>query len=200
MRRLLRILARLHIEIMPYYIVRDQGPAANSPMASAPMPDLELGFLEIEALGEILHLKGKGRFDKLRKRMVDGHRCFVVKHEGWVIAKMWCDLSEFRYPPCRFDLQADEAYFYAAYTEPGHRGKGIAPFLRVKCYEALAKEGITNFYSYTEYFNTPAKRFKKKLDARNLALCLHVSLFERISWNWTLRNYEENSMKLPWAQ
>lgn len=78
-RRLLRNLARLHIEIMPYYIVREQATAANSPMASAPMPDLELGFLEIEALGEVLHLEGKGRFDELREHMADGHRCFVVK-------------------------------------------------------------------------------------------------------------------------
>ena len=193
MRRVLRILTRLHIEIMPYYI--EQSSATISPMASAPMPDLDLGFLEIEALGEVLHLEGKNvRLEELRKRIANGHRCFVAKHERSIIAKVWCDLSEFNYPPCRFDLQADEAYFYAMFTEPGNRGKGIAPFLRTKCYEALAEEGKSNFYSYSEYFNTPAKRFKKKLGTRNLALCLHVSLSKRFSWNWTIKKYQENAV------
>lgn len=192
MQRLLESLARLSIVITPYYIVREQAAAANAPVASAPMPGLDAGWLESEALGEVLHLEGKGMLDELQKRAADGHRCFVAKLEARVIAKMWCNLREFDSPPCKFELQDDEAYLYAAHTEPGQQGRGIAPFLREKCYEALAKEGITNFYSYTEYFNIPAKKFKKKLGARNLALCLYVSLFEQVSWNWTLRKYEDN--------
>jgi GNAT superfamily N-acetyltransferase len=191
MQRLLKNLARHGIEITLYYIVREQAAAANAPVASAPMPDLDAGWLESKALGDVLHLEGKGMLDELQKRVADGHRCFVAKLDTRVIAKMWCNLREFHSPPCQFDLQDDEAYLYAAHTEPGYQGKGIAPFLREKCYEALAKEGITNFYSYTEYFNIPAKKFKKKLGARNLALCLHISLFEQISWNWTVKKYEE---------
>jgi GNAT superfamily N-acetyltransferase len=192
MQRLLENLARLGIEITPYYIVREQANAAHPPVASAPMPGLDAGWLESKELGEVLHLEGKGiMLDELQKRAADGHRCFVAKLEARVIAKMWCNLREFHSPPCQFDLQDDEAYLYAAHTEPGHQGKGIAPFLRENCYKALANEGITNFYSYTEYFNIPAKKFKKKLGARNLALCLYVSLFEQISWNWTLKKYEE---------
>lgn len=192
MQRLLSNLARLGIEITPYNIVREQANAAGSAVAAAAIPDLEVDWLEDHELGEILHLEGKGMLDELQQRAANGHRCYVAKLGARVVAKMWCDLQEFHYPPCQFDLQDNEAYFYAAHTEPGHQGMGISPFLRENCYKALAKEGITNFYSYTEYFNIPAKKFKRKLGARNIALCLHVSLFDHISWNWTLRKYEEN--------
>ena len=189
MQRLLKNLARLGIEITPYYIVREQASVAFSSVKSTTIPDLNTCWIERKALGEILHLEGKVMLDELQQRAADGHRCFAAKHNERVIAKMWCNLKEFHSPPCQFDLQDNEAYLYAAHTEPGHQRIGISPFLREKCYEALAKEGITNFYSYTEYFNIPAKKFKIKLGARNLAICLYVSLFKRISWNWTLKKY-----------
>lgn len=163
MQRFLENLACQRIEITPYYIVREQADAANPPVASAPMPGLDAGWLESKALGEVLHLEGKGiMLDELQKRAADGHRCFVAKLESRVIAKMWCNLRELHSPPCQFALQDDEVYLYAAHTEPGHQGKGIAPFLREKCYKALAKEGMTNFYSYTEYFNILAKKIQEK--------------------------------------
>jgi GNAT superfamily N-acetyltransferase len=191
MQRLLKNLTRLGIEITPYYIVREQASTAVPHFISTPIPDLNACWIESKSLGEILHLEGKGKLEELQQRTSDGHRCFAAKHKERVIAKMWCNLREFHSPQCQFDLRDDEAYFYAAHTEPGHQRIGISPFLREKCYEALAKEGITNFYSYTECFNIPAKKFKKKLGARNLALCLYVSLFKKISWNWTLKKYKE---------
>lgn len=191
--QILRNLARLGIVITPYYIVQEQSNAANYAVASATNPELVAGWLEGHELEEVLQLEGKGMLDELQQRAANGHRCYVAKQGARVVAKMWCDLREFHYPPCKFDLQDDEAYLYAAHTEPGHQGMGISPFLRANCYKALEKEGITNFYSYTEFFNIPARKFKRKLGARNIALCLHISLFDRASWNWILRKYEKNA-------
>lgn len=190
--KLLHHLSRLRINIIPYYVVLECTTPRGSRDTPDPLPDLETGFLPHEHLAEVVELENGVGLDELEQRINRGHLCFVVKHEGRVVAKMWCDLSEFHFPPSRFDLREDEAYLYAAHTHPRYQGMGIAPLLREKCYEALSQKGITRFYSYTEFFNKAAQRFKKKVGARNLALKLHVSLPGRFSRNWTIKRYPPN--------
>jgi hypothetical protein len=61
--------------------------------------------------------------------------------------------------------------------------------MRASCYEALSKIGKTRFYGHTDYFNTPARRFKDKLFARDEALRFHVHLWGRWSRTFALRRH-----------
>ena len=102
----------------------------------------------------------------------------------------------FTYPPnWEFKLNENEAYLFDAYILKAYRGHKLAPFMRYRCYRELEKMGRSTFYSYSDYFNTPANRFKKKLDARLLKLCLFIKLFEKFEWNLTLKSYFENVSK-----
>ena len=65
--------------------------------------------------------------------------------------------------------------------------------MRAKGYAALRKMGRSRFYSYTDFLNTPARRFKLKLGARNLALRLHLGLFGKWSKTVTLRRYSQET-------
>ena len=102
---------------------------------------------------------------------------------------MWCDLDEFSHPPNYRKLANDEVYLFAAFADPKYRGQGLAPLMRTAGYAALREMGRNKFYSYTDFFNTAARRFKAKLGARDEALRVHLVLFEKWSRTLTLRRY-----------
>ena len=103
---------------------------------------------------------------------------------------MWCDPNEFNYPPNYRKLDDDEVYLFAAFSNPDYRGQGLAPLMRSAGYAALRNRGKSRFYSYTEFFNTPARRFKEQLGERNELLRLHIDLFGKWSKTMTLRRYD----------
>jgi hypothetical protein len=61
--------------------------------------------------------------------------------------------------------------------------------MRLNCYSALRAIGRDSLLSYTEYFNTAARRFKAKLGAVDESLCVHVALFGHYSRTFTMRRY-----------
>jgi hypothetical protein len=99
---------------------------------------------------------------------------------------MWCDLEEINFPSCFRKLESREAYLFNAYTDPTVRGHSLAPFMRQQCYTALRARGRDSFYSYSDYFNTASRRFKKKLGAIEEILLLHVTILGRFSRTFTL--------------
>lgn len=191
MNALLRRLSHIGISITPYCIVKEGSAQISQGLFLNSMPGYNVGFISEQDLPEILELEEStpDRLVEFSKRLAEGQLCFIVRHNQKCVAKMWCDLKEFNFSPCRFPLKDNEAYLYAVTTDSLYRGKGLAPFMRLSCYKALARDGIEKFYSYTDYFNTPAIRFKEKLGAEPLAFCLHVNLFNRFSWNWTLKTF-----------
>ena len=46
-------------------------------------------------------------------------------------------------------------------------------------------------YSYTDYFNRPAVRFKEKIGARILFVGLYVELFGMVKKNWILSRKQD---------
>ena len=97
--------------------------------------------------------------------------------------------NEFSYQPNYRKLVADEVYLYAAFTDPTYRGHGLAPLMRAAVYASLREMGYRKFYSYSNFFNTAARRLKAKLGAQEEALRIHLELFEKWSKTLTLRRY-----------
>ena len=141
---------------------------------------------------EALHcIDGRKNSEKmLSERLKKGNKCFALKRDNKIVGFTWCDFDMFTYPPTReFRLKSNESYLFDAYIFKAYRGHQLAPFMRYRCYQELQKLGRSVLYSYSDYFNTPANRFKVKLDARLLRLCLYVQLFEKFKWNLTLKVY-----------
>jgi len=156
--------------------------------------DFEYEFLPPERFDDILALPKMdvAQLPRLRRRLSDGNSCFVVRHRGRIVGLCWCALEDARFFGQRMELASNEAYLYGTDIDPSFRGQGLAPRLRMACCEALYREGIDTFYSYTEYFNRPALRFKQKLNAEILRLCLYVRFFEFAERNIILRSYTKN--------
>jgi hypothetical protein len=176
--KLLRMLSSAGIVIEPYYFYQER--------TADPVP-----------VGEGLHSEGYEFFEagtgdadgiaaldpnadnrgEIRENFRDGKRCFALSRDGRIVAVSWCDIREIGFEPCRRPLEPDEAYLYGMETLFAYRGRSLAPFLRMRCFDSLRAEGRRVIYSYSDRFNHPAVRFKEKIGATILFTGLYVKLF-----------------------
>jgi GNAT superfamily N-acetyltransferase len=140
----------------------------------------EIRFLGIEDMTEIAKIPYRPvRYEELQNRLKDGNLCLGAKRNGRLVAFTWCNLTRCTSEGMPFPLNNDEAYLFDAYTASDSRGQGLAPSLRYRLYEELARMGRTKLYSVTDRYNTPALRFKLKLGAVTLKSSWHITLFKR---------------------
>ncbi len=127
--------------------------------------------------------------DVLLKRLSEGCLCMGIKHKDEIAAYMWCNLRECDSPLIRFDLRSEEAYLMNARTFSSYRGKNLAPYLRIQLYRHVRQMGRTKFISITSYFNTPAQRFKKKLNAKPQKFYIWIKVFMKYERIILLKSY-----------
>jgi ribosomal protein S18 acetylase RimI-like enzyme len=180
-------LARAGIGIHPFLVVREGDATARLTVSSDSR--LSCGFIDADDIAELVRVEPGVDAAKCADRLRRGLLCYAVKDKGRIVAKMWCDLEEFNFPPNYHRLGNHEAYLFGAYTDPSYRGQNLAPMMRLNCYTALRAIGRDSFFSYTDYFNVAARRFKQKLGAVEESLRVHVTLFGRFSRSFTLRRY-----------
>ena len=184
-----RVLGCKGIEIVPYYITHESLKHETEPRVNPELGPVAACLLSPAEIEEVYtHPESKVMGDEatlLDERCL----CFGLKLKGEIAACMWCNLHRCHSRITRFPIKEDEAYLCSAVTFKPYRGKNLAPLLRYELYRYLNQIGRTNFYSITECFNTPARKFKEKLGAKHLKLGLHIRLFNRCRWNITLRRY-----------
>jgi len=137
----------------------------------------EIGFLSPPDMKEIAALS-RGDFsseEKLLARLNDGQKCFGAKYQGKIVAFTWSNFESCDSSLYKFRLRDDEAYLWDAFTIPSSRGKGIAPYLRLRFQKKLETLGRNKSYSITLFFNRPAISFKKKLNARPIFLGINLA-------------------------
>jgi hypothetical protein len=185
-------LAAIGFEITPYYLV-EEGLSGEAEFDLNPkLAQYVPGFLEPMDMKIISAKSGVDYSEEmLLDRIVNGCRCFAIKHNNDILAYSWCNLRECHFKLLPFRLKNDEAYLFDARTLEPHRGKALAPYLRYQLYKRLMQIGKTKFFSITHLFNTPAIKFKKKLNAKPLRFYLYIELFRKYHWNILLRNYEK---------
>lgn len=164
----------------------------ETPVEVAQPPDaFRFAFLTVADVDDLIQLEPASDRQELIDWFREGKLCYGIWDQSRLIAKMWCDLDEFNYPPNYRELAVDEVYLYAAFSDPDYRGQSLAPMMRANGYKSLREMGRDRFYSYTDYFNTAARRFKLKLGARNEALRMHLELFGKWSKTVTLRRFRQ---------
>jgi hypothetical protein len=185
--------SKLGVRISPFYIFEEIFYSQSAPVQFEGFEEYEIGFWGPKEIQSMALIPGRRYSEKdLLDRLRDGHLCFGLKKNGEPVAFSWCNLKEFSFKWDRFPLKADEAYLFDSYTCVGYRGKGIAPYLRYHFYREIEKIGRTKLYSMSDFFNTPAVNFKKKLNARKKKLNLHVEFFGRWNICFTMKDYQCN--------
>ncbi|MBW2630911.1 MAG: GNAT family N-acetyltransferase [Deltaproteobacteria bacterium] len=167
------------VSICSYYLVME-GLFGDSPRVPKTASPLDIRFLGPEDMAQIAAIPERNiREPVLQQRLLEGKRCLGMLDGKTIVAFTWCDLESCHFRGCPFPLAENEAYLFDAYTSKECRGTGIAPYLRYRLYDELAKMGKTYLYSITDRFNKPSLRFKLKLNARIIGKGLSVILFKR---------------------
>jgi hypothetical protein len=181
---------RLGIIIKPYYLFLEGLNYAQLPEIKENMSDYHCEFLGPDDMKAVAKGKtGLSENDYL-SFLSEGQKCLAVKYRDDIAAFMWINVNEFRYKEVAYALDHQEAYLWNMFTMEPFRGMNLAPYLRYKSYEMLQDMGRNKLYSISEYFNTPAINFKKKLNARITKLQLYINLFKKHYWNITLKQYK----------
>jgi len=185
------VLAKMGLLILPYHLVAEGMRNAGPRPSAGKLAEYEFGFLGPHDMKAIANIPGRRlSLAQLLSTLQEGKLCFGAQYRGEVVAFTWCNLTEGTLWSHRvFPLKEHEAYLFDAYTLEHFRGIGIAPYLRYRCYEELAKLGRDQCYSITAVWNAPAARFKEKLGAQVLELGILVSLFRRWRFHVRLRDY-----------
>ena len=127
--------------------------------------------------------------EELTALLEAGAKCIAIKDKREIVAFMWISFDVVSIYSIDMKLKNDEAYLWSMYTVESHRGKNLAPYLRYKSYEILKDLGRVRLYSVSVFFNSPAVRFKEKLNAKKLKLILFIKIFNRFQWRFTLKSY-----------
>ena len=183
-------LIRAGIDISPYYIMKEGIGNFTPPAIKDYDPSLYItSFFSEEDITLISKKVPEYQTRYVVNSVKDGQMCYGIKYRNDVAAFLLVDFKSSHYKTIDFPLKENEVYFNDMYTLESFRGKNIAPFLRFRCMQALRDMGKDTFYSMTEYFNTPAVNYKKKLNAQKQKLCLYLQLFKKYEWNFTLKTY-----------
>ena len=180
-------LARARVYIVPYYMVREKYQPELETVCGAGLEEYTvsvLGPADMEFLSRI-----PGREQPLAhylNLLQENKICVGLKYRDEIAAFSWANLAECQCAYHRFDLNANEAYLFDAYTMSAFRGLKIAPYVRHQLLKILNARGKDTFYSITEFFNRPAIKFKQHFNAEFYSLWLAVSIRERRLGHWRL--------------
>jgi len=192
LRPLFDALAWLGIRITPYYLLVEIIPTENQLTLPDGFKDYEFCFWGPEDMEDIaLIQKRKFSSSFLVQRFKEGSQCIGLKKNNHPVTFAWFNLKKAEFKYNGFPLNHDEAYIFDTLTLLDYRGKGIAHFLRYYIYRELRKFGRTKLYSYVDYFNTSAVRFKFKLHAKKIKLYLSIDLFGKKQFNFILKDFQK---------
>jgi GNAT superfamily N-acetyltransferase len=182
------------ISVRPFYVFQEGLSDMNISKWYGKFDGYKLGFLELQDMEEISRIpfRNDSSLEQLSLRLREGKRCLGMKYRGKLVAFTWCDFNRFDFESFCFDLSKDEAYLFDAYTLEPYRGKGIAPYLRDQIYRELNLLGKKRLYSVSDCFNTPALKFKMKLNAKIIELGLFVELFGKWRFGRIIKKYDPN--------
>lgn len=181
-------LAKIGIDIVPYYWVQEEAAPCQEPTIKDDAV-YTVRFLNKKELKAVCHLEPGDEYDKMMEDVENGQLVIGLETDNTIAAYTFVELNSFEFKGRRFNLGPNEAYLLNMWTFHDYRGKNLAPYLRYHVYQVLSEKGIKFKYSITDYFNKSSIKFKNKLNAKNLYFYLAIVLFKKFQWNFTIRKY-----------
>jgi hypothetical protein len=192
MRPIFDALSKIGIRLSPFFIFQETvDPDQYGNFCPKAFKEYEVGLWGPDEIKAMALIPGrKFSEQELISRLQEGQWCLGLRKNEAIIAFSWCNFKECSFLFDRWPLKDGEAYLHDAYTCVDYRGKGLAPYLRYCLCKELMKNGYTKFYSLSDYFNTPAVNFKKKLNAKKMKLNLYMVLFGKWHLCFTIKDYQ----------
>ena len=185
------VLIRIGIEFTPYYIFQESIEFTEIP-DNKDTTNYSSGLLGPQDMKMIGTRETGFSESNLLGFLESGLKCIAIKNNNEIAAFMWINFTELSYKSTNIQLKNNEAYLWFMHTFDAYRGNNLAPNLRYKSYEILKEMGRDFLYSISDSFNSPAVRFKQKLNARKLKLVLFIQLFNKFRWSFILKSFRNN--------
>lgn len=183
------MLTKIGIVITPYYWIKENIPYTAIPEIKGSISEYSVEFLEEKDM-RVLSENARGYSEaEFMTRLRDGNLCLGLKHNDEVVTFMWIFLKRCDFMPVNIPLKRNEVYVSDMYTMEPYRGKNLAVYLRYRSYPIIREMGRDTIFSVTEYFNTSAMKYKKKLNPTNLNLVLYIKLFNKFKWSCIIKTY-----------
>lgn len=182
-------LMRLGFDIDPFVVTQEKIDYCSKPKMRDGMGDYIFRELNVDEIQKHYETIGMDSCT-LDSLLSSNHMAFGLFFKNQLAAYMMARFTDYTFKSEGFTLEKDEAYMCGAYTYDAFRGKGLAPFLRYRCYEVLCARGYTNFLSITQYFNKSSLKYKAKLNAKFKAIYLYVEFFHSYSRLFSLKTYK----------
>jgi len=180
-------LAKIGIDITPYYWVQEETEPCSEPIIKDDAT-YTVRYLNQEELKKVCNLKPGEDYDKMMEGVEKGQLIIGLETNHKIAAYTFVELNDFDFKGRKFELGPHEAYLLNMWTFHEYRGKNLAPYLRYQTYRLLQEKGLSTKYSITNYLNKSSIKFKNKLNSKHLFLYLSIVLFKRYKWNFKLRN------------
>tara|TARA_R110002051_G_C8546627_1_gene472003 strand:- start:16 stop:660 length:645 start_codon:yes stop_codon:yes gene_type:complete len=182
-------LARIGIEIIPYYWVMEEVEKCQEPQIKGNKTDFKLRNLNLEELILICKDIDNLILVDLKNNFEACDMCIGLEYHREIAAYMFVGLDGYTFKGKKLILKENEAYLYNMWTFHSFRGRNLAPYLRYKSYEMLNEMGRGTKYSITEYFNKSSIKFKNKLNSKHLKLFIYFELFGMIKKHYLIKSY-----------
>lgn len=183
-------LARLGIDIMPYYYFISTKETAVPQKIKGEQLDLKFTIFDESDMAKIKSaIRGLGQKDFLSD-LKNGDVCIGLKHKNEIVTYSLIRRKSFVFRKRYFPLGEKDIYIHSLYVFDKYRGKNIAAYMKYHRFGLFEKEGVVYHHAITEYFNKSALRIQHKLNAKTVALYLSIILFKAWRLNFTLRTYK----------
>ena len=182
-------LAKIGLDFMPYYWVKEAVDPVNPPQIRGEHEAFKISIFGEE---EINYIKNTIICIEQKELIADfknGEICIGLKHNSDIAAYMFIKRKPFIFRKRSFNLTSSESYLHSMYTFEAYRGMNLAPYLRYHSYKYLEKENVKTYFSVSEYFNKSTIKFKKKLNSEPIKLYLSLVLFKRWTMNFRLKSF-----------
>ena len=183
------ILQKIGIEINPYCLFQEGINVPEIDGLGRITSDYSFELLGPEDMKIIGAMDAGYSEEQFLALLSKGEKSIALKHNGEIAAFMFINFTDVSHKSTIIHLKSNEAYLWFMFTVNSYRGKNLAPYLRYKSYEILREMGRDVLYSISDYFNSPAIKFKQKLNAKKLKIILDFKLFNRFSRSYTVKSY-----------
>ncbi len=198
-RSVLSQLRRVGLGVRPYIVYREP----PSQPSEAELSKLDLEQISLENLDRVIECFSGEQFVKRHwweRRLRDGEIGFLMTEDAEFVGYTWVNLNRCGRLGLKIKLNDNQAYLTDTYVAKRARGRGMAVLLRQHTRSFLEKRGRSEFFSVSEYFNLPAKNFKKHLRAEPLELRIALQLFWLPGIDVRLRSYGDVLVGPAWAK
>jgi hypothetical protein len=135
------------------------------------------------------------------RRLEDDEVCLLLTDADGIAGFTWANIRYCTDPLGQklFKLEDTEAYLHDMVIARRARGQNMAGFLRMAMHQELQSRARTTAYSISRYFNTPAKRFKEKLNSVRIELRCGL-VVGRKNADFRLRKYSQRSRRFDYLR